>query len=193
VTLADAEQIVGWMIQADAILYDLSEPLCALYKQQMEDEDAGAPLLSGVAERVLLRAMLESVKACGWPVTAPLASWAAEPITAELAIDRLRGLQSWEREVPYRGGEGLALMLAHHMGAQAAPVLAQLLADTERPLGNLYRDVGSVLSWLCVEHKGVKAATVKAIKAIKRAEEDDEWESERELLLDALKSNTSYM
>jgi hypothetical protein len=154
------------------------------------------PLLSGVPERMLLRAMLESLKVCGWPVTSTPASWATEPITAALADEAIQRLHTWERYVPYNGVQLLSFMLAHHMGADAVPVLIKLIADFPQPLNwQLYRNAGECLVWLCHRHPQLKASTIAAIQAVNHPESTSggRWTHEKALILAALERGAKHL
>jgi hypothetical protein len=201
VTQDDARRIIDWMIQADTIPFEASNALTRVYSDQLgipseSSSNYKNPKLLGVPERMLLRAMLESIKACGWPVTSTPASWAAEPITAPMANEALQRLHTWERYVPYDGLQLLCFMLTHHMGADAAPVLIKLIEDSPQPLNwQLYRNAGECLAWLCHRHPQLKAGTIAALQAVNHPERPGVggWTPEKALILAALERGAKHL
>lgn len=192
-------RLVDWMITADALPFEVTHPLCEVYGGQMGIPSAShlqdEPVLSGVPERVLLRAMLESIKACGWPVTSTPASWATQPITAAMANDAIQRLHTWSRYVPYHGIQALCFMLTHHMGTDAAPVLIKLIEDfPEPPNWQLYRNAGECLTWLCNRHPELKDSTIAALQAVDHAAAGaDGWAGEKETIIAALERSAKHM
>jgi hypothetical protein len=88
--------------------------------------------LTGEAERALLNAVLDTIAQDGPPKYADnLARWAKTPITAKDAIKRVAPLAKSKRPRPYRFHQALSLMLAHHLGAESAPVLEDLMFDQD--------------------------------------------------------------
>jgi hypothetical protein len=199
-SVQEVEQTINWMIQADTIPFEATHTLASIYSDQMgipsESYYQKHLLLSGVPERMLLRAMLESLKACGWPVTSAPASWATEPITAAMADEAIQRLHTWERYVPNNGVQLLSFMLAHHMGADAAPVLIKLIKNFPQPLNwKFYHSVGECLVWLCHRDPQLKAGTIAAIQAVNHPEASvvGTWTHEKALILAALKRGAKHL
>jgi hypothetical protein len=175
-TLEEVTQTLELMIRADLLPFEMPSTLARIYlghliPLQPESPYLERPLLSGAPERLLVRATLEGVKAGGWAVTTPPNAWADEPITADMAIVCLKHLRTWTRYVAPASLPLLCWMMTHHMGADAAPALLQLLINLPQQLqGPTCRSVGECLALLCDRHPELKASSVAAVEALDAAE-----------------------
>jgi hypothetical protein len=178
VSLDDARAAVAWMIRADYLPIEAPTPLLHIYERQLRIQiDYGreeAPKLSGDPERLYLRAMLETLRACGWPVVAVPDAWATEPITAEMACDAIEGIKTWRRYKPYHAIQALCFALTSHLGADAVAPLLKLITDFPTPLmWEQYHNAGERLVWLCHRQPALTARVAAALRAVHHA--DDGW------------------
>jgi hypothetical protein len=87
-------------------------------------------------------------------------------------------------------------MLAHHMGADAVPVLIKLVEDFPQPPNwQLYRNAGECLGWLCHRHPQLKASTIAAIQAVNHPEVAGMggWVHEKVVILAALERDAKHL
>lgn len=190
VSLDDARATVAWMLRADCLPTEADAPLIRVYERQRrilnDDGDEAALKLSGDAERLYLRAMLETIRACGWPVTEVPDAWITEPITAEMACDAIDGLKTWRRYNPYHAVQALCFALTSHLGADAVAPLLKLITDFPTPLmWEQYRNAGERLVWLCHRQPALTARVAAALRAVHHA--DDGWaDNAKDQILSAL-------
>ncbi len=195
-TLAETRATLEWMRVADAIPLELDSDVRGLYTDMLgipsDPRPADRPF-TPEAERLWLRAMLETIRAQGWPDEVSWETWAKEPITPALAISALAGLRDWSRYRPYEGLHALSCALAHHLEADAQPVLLALIADNTQLFNwKQFRDAGELLVWLCNRNPELKTPSIEAIEAIEHPEVS-EWEHEKKTVLDALRRGARHL
>jgi hypothetical protein len=170
---ADLDETLGllrWMLRADYLPIEVDSELGRLYTDMFgipSDPHPDREPLVEDAERLWLRATLETIASGGWPVSEVPERWAREPVTPEMAIASLRGLSSWSRIRPYNGVHLVSCVLTHHLGRDAQPVLLSLIAEHPEPFNwKQYRDAGELLVWLCHRHPELKDASLAAVRAV---------------------------
>jgi hypothetical protein len=171
VSLTECRDVLTWMQGVDVIPFELTRGLKDMYSRRLgipSESNVKDPVLLGDrAERLYLRAMLETIRIGGWPSGSIPAAWADEPITPQLACDAIEGFKSWRRRVPYHGLELLCQILTAHMGTAAIEPLLKLAADFPDPINwQQYRNAGECLVWLCNKHPQHKASALAAWDAI---------------------------
>lgn len=196
VEVATMERLVRWMIFAGMAPTEADREIERLYGDAMGIPHSPQPdrmYLTPGAERLLLRASLEAIRGGGqWEVDELPPEWLTEPITVALANEALAGLHHWRSYRPYNMLQALAMMLAHHMGADAIPVLLKLLQDHEEPfVYNHWRNCGELLVWLCNRHPELQESTIARLSAIEKS--DSSWAYERDLSLKALKRGAQHL
>ncbi|MCK6524654.1 hypothetical protein L6R49_24875 [Myxococcota bacterium] len=189
-------RVVQWMIQAGMSPTEADREIERIYGEALgiphEPRRDGLRLSPG-AERLLLRATLESIRGGGkWEVESLPRSWSTEPITSALAIEALQGLTRWRSYKPYNMIQALAMMLASHLGPDALPVLLKLQADHPQPfVYNLWRNANELLIWICHRHPEHKDATMARLGEIKHS--DPSWVYEQDLALKALARGAKHL
>ncbi|MBK9368578.1 MAG: hypothetical protein IPN01_20090 [Deltaproteobacteria bacterium] len=186
---ATMARLVQWMMVADMAPTEADRDIERMYGDAMgipHDPRPDGLCLTPAAERLLLRASLEAIRGGGkWEVLELPESWATEPITVALANDALQGLHRWRSYRPYTMLQALCMMLAHHMGADALPVLIKLLQDHDEPfVYNHWRNCGELIVWLCHAHPQLKDSAIAQLSAIKKTHSS--WAYEQDLTLKAL-------
>jgi hypothetical protein len=168
--LDETLRLLRWMLRADYLPLEADREVGRLYAETLGIPNAPRPEsapLQRDAERLWLRATLETVASCRWPVSDVPERWASEPITPQMAIAALRGLSSWSRSRPYDGLHLVSCALVHHLDRDAQPVLLSLITDFPEPFNwKQYRDAGELLVWLCHRHPDLAASSLAAVRGV---------------------------
>lgn len=195
-TPEEARAILEWMRDAELLPLELDRDFRRLYTELLgipHDPQPERRPLSRAAERLWLRATLETIRAGGWPEGPIPASWSEEPITPALAIAAIPGLRDWGQYRPYEGLHLLSCLLAHHLGVDAQPVLLALIAADAKPFNwKQYRDAGELLVWLCHRHAELRGPTIAALEAIEHPDVS-EWAHEQKTVLEALRRGARHL
>ena len=195
-SLDETRAALEWMRSADVIPLELDSSVRELYTDMLGIPSDPRPEdrpFTPEAERLWLRAMLETIRARGWPAEVSWETWINEPVTPALASSALAGLRDWSRFRPYEGLHFLSCVLAHHLEADAQPVLLALIADNKQLFNwKQFRDAGELLVWLCNRNPELKTPTIEAIEAIEHPEVS-EWEHEKKTVLGALRRGARHL
>ena len=108
------------------------------------------------------------------------------------ANDALQGLHRWRSYRPYNMLQALCMMLAHHLGAEALPVLIKLAQDHDEPfVYNQWRNCSEIIVWICHAHPEHKDATIAQLSAIKKT--DSSWAYEQDMAIKALARGAKHL
>ncbi|MFO0652878.1 MAG: hypothetical protein U0326_42065 [Polyangiales bacterium] len=169
-SLDEVRAILAWMRANDVIPADVASPFGDAW-----DRGLGIPhsayekafLAEGAGERMLLRALLETLAANGWPEGPVPDAWATEPITLELAERVVAARGSITRYLPRETPKMLAKMLARHMGSDAMPLLLTLLASAAQhaTIYDEMRSLGEAVALVAHHHPERKDEALACIDA----------------------------
>jgi hypothetical protein len=197
---AQARAALDWMRGAGLTPLDALRPLTQAYRRScgfvvlsslpsFVGDGAPRPMRED-AERLYLRAMLETIRLGGWPQGRIPASWADEPITPQLARDAAGALITCPRPLSSDAADQLTMMLTAHLGDAAIPALLRLLELSQRVRCGLGQHVGARLVWLCSQlphiDRAQLAAAVSAISVSPQPNTYDQLGYDKRLILDAL-------
>ncbi|MFT4974192.1 MAG: hypothetical protein ACI8S6_000074 [Myxococcota bacterium] len=195
-TVESVEEALLWMISADVIPLESKKSVRDAYTNAMGIPSNARPdemIFDAAGERLWLRAMLETVRDQGWKTNTIPQAWKSEPITAALAMEAIEGLHDWKRRGVYEGMHLLSLMLAHHIGVAAHPVLVKLLQNY--PKSSFYghhQTTGEALVWLCHKHPELRDASIAAVRAVAGIPEG-EWTWIHDRLTEALGRSAKHL
>lgn len=188
VELAATRAALGWMRAADVVPLDVVSVRDA-YREMVQahglDSGRDPRPFEEDAERVWVRALLETVRAGGWSGVELGADWESTPITAELAMEAIRALPTWSRPLPSDAFEQLGLALVHHLDRAALPLLLELSKSGEGMPRDLDRLAGRAMVWLGHRHPDLRDA---ALAGLQEQEAAGDWSSDKARLRDALAS-----
>ena len=169
-SLDEVRAILAWMRANDVIPADVASAFGDAW-----DRGLGIPhsayekafLAEGAGERMLLRALLETLAANGWPEGPVPDAWATEPITLELAERVVAARGSITRYLPRETPKMLAKMLARHMGSDAMPLLLTLLASAAQhaTIYDEMRSLGEAVALVAHHHPERKDEALACIDA----------------------------
>jgi hypothetical protein len=162
-TLAETRDVLEWMRRADFTPLEVGwvhEAYDRTLGVRHEPEPAARPF-DEFAERLWLRATLETLRAGGWSGVEPVTEWESTSVTPKLAAEAVEAMPSSSRPMHYRSVNLLACMLAHHFDRDALPALLDLLKISE---GAHIREAGAPVVWLCHRHPDLREQTIAAIE-----------------------------
>lgn len=156
-SLDEVRALLAWMRENDVVPSDVATSFGDAW-----DRGLGIPhsayekafLAEGAGERMILRALMETLAANGWPEGPVPDAWATEPITAALAERVAAARGSHARYLPREASKMLAKMLARHMGSDAMPLLLTLLrsAAQRSTIYDEVRNIGEAVALVAHHH-----------------------------------------
>lgn len=123
--------------------------------------------VEGPGERMVLRALLETLAANGWPEGPVPDAWATEPLTLAMVARAVASRGASTRYLTRDTLEMLAKMLARHLEADAMPLLLALLdAAAAHPRGyDELRGVGESIALVAHHHPALRDVALARVDA----------------------------
>lgn len=190
--LEETRAALAWMRPADVVPLEVAsvhEGYKRLLGIPFEPTPSARPF-DERAERVWLRATLETMRAGGWIGVEPSEAWETTPVLIELAHAAADALPRSTRPTPYEGIHLLSCMLAHHFDRDALSPLLALMEGYEGMSWNLVRQAGELVVWLCHRHPDLKE---RALAGLREQEERGSWNDEKAMIREKLARGARHL
>ena len=183
-TLATVRAVLAWMRANDVLPCDVSHPLGDSYDRGMgipSGPYTNAIPFEGEGERLFLRAHFETLAAQGWPEGGIPDAWSTEALTLDLVARALAGRERGGRMYPHPTTRMASKMLAHHLGADALPLLlAQLEWNaTHEGAYDEVRALGEAITFVVHHHPHLRDTALAVIDRCLEAYSGDPRASRR--------------
>lgn len=168
-SLDETRSLLAWMRRHGIVPADAAPHLSDAYDHGLGIPSAPQPNafpFEGEAERMVIRATLETLISNGWTSNEIPDAWRTEPLTLEL----VQRLNAWLRERPRRIGWGvtqmLAKMLARHLDAESLPLNFALFEDfaLHGEHGQNIRPFGEAITYVTNHHPELRESVLARIE-----------------------------
>jgi len=188
--LHETRVALAWMRRADVLPLDVAS-VHEGYTRLLgipSDPDERYRVFDDVAERVWLRASLETLLAGGWAGVEPSERWESEAISIDLVERAVRAPN--DRPQKNDAMHTLACLLARHLDRDALPGLLAIMETHPNALWNRYRSGGELVVWLCHRHRDLKG---RALAELDAQQARGDWNPEKQQVRDALDQGKRHL